>query len=85
MKNIRVFLTKNVQFLELKFSIYLYRRVFVMCFLSSVDLSGISTECQTFQIQIRPNFFSGLIWLQTACKGYQLTTKVTTSGESVNA
>ena len=29
-KNIRVFLSKNFQFLEVKFSIYLNRRVFVM-------------------------------------------------------
>ena len=31
MKNIRVFLSENFQFLEVKFSIYLNRRVFVMC------------------------------------------------------
>ena len=30
MKNIRVFLTENFQFLEVKFSIYLNRHVFVM-------------------------------------------------------
>ena len=30
MKNIRVFLSENSQFLEVKFSIYLNRRVFVM-------------------------------------------------------
>ena len=30
MKNIRVFLSKTFQFLEVKFSIYLNRRVFVM-------------------------------------------------------
>ena len=30
MKNIRVFLSENVQFLEVKFYIYLNRRVFVM-------------------------------------------------------
>ena len=30
MKNIRVFLSENFQFLEMKFSIYLNRRVFVM-------------------------------------------------------
>ena len=30
MKNVRVFLSENFQFLELKFSIYLNRRVFVM-------------------------------------------------------
>ena len=31
MKNIRVFLSENFQFLEVKLSIYLNRRVFVMC------------------------------------------------------
>ena len=30
MKNIRVFLSENFHFLEVKFSIYLNRRVFVM-------------------------------------------------------
>ena len=30
MKNILVFLSENFQFLEIKFSIYLNRRVFVM-------------------------------------------------------
>ena len=32
MKNIRVFLSENFQILEVKFSIYLNRRVFVMMF-----------------------------------------------------
>ena len=31
MKNVRVFLSENFQFLEVKFSIYLDRHVFVMC------------------------------------------------------
>ena len=30
MKNIRVFLSENFQFLEVEFSLYLNRRVFVM-------------------------------------------------------
>ena len=51
------------------------------CYLSSADfsqnqlfqkfLSGTPSECQTVWIQIRPNILSGLIWVQTACKGYQ--------------
>ena len=32
MKNIRLFLSENYQVLEVKLSIYLNRRVFVMCF-----------------------------------------------------
>ena len=37
MKNIRVFLTENFQFLEVKFSIYLNRRVFVMLYIMYCD------------------------------------------------
>ena len=54
-----------------------------VCFLSSVvflnkhfrkNLSGIRSECQTvlIPIQIRPDVLSGLIWVQTLCKGCQL-------------
>ena len=35
MKNIRVFLSENFQFLDVKFSIYLNRRVFVMAILQA--------------------------------------------------
>ena len=38
MKNIKSFLSENFQFLEVKFSIYLNRRVFVMYFLSCYDM-----------------------------------------------
>ena len=37
-------------------------------------LSGISSECQTDWIQIRPDKMSGLIWVQSVCKGHQQTT-----------
>ena len=33
--------------------------------------------------KIRPDILSGLIWIQTVCKGYQQTTKVATSRERV--
>ena len=49
MKNIRVFLTENFQFLELKFSIHLYRHVLVMCFQQGYNreaLRGNSSEYQ---------------------------------------
>ena len=39
-------------------------------------LSGTLLECQTVWIQISTDFSSILIWLQTVCKGYQQTTKV---------
>ena len=56
------------------------------CFLSFADilenqvfrkiLSGIASECQTNWIQIRPYVLSGLIWVQSVCKGYEQSTLV---------
>ena len=40
----------------------------------SKNVSGIRSECQIVWIQIRPDVVSGLIWIQTVCKGYQPTT-----------
>ena len=45
--------------------------------------SGTLSECQTVCIQIRTDRASVLIWVQTVCKDYQQTTKVTTSSERV--
>ena len=39
-------------------------------------LSGIPSVCQRVWIQIRPDILSGLIWVQTVCRGYQQMTKV---------
>ena len=39
-------------------------------------LSGIPSECLTDWIQIRPDVSSGLIWVQSVCKGYEQTTLV---------
>ena len=41
---------------------------------------SIPSECQTVWIQIKPNILSGLIKVQTVCKGYQQTTKVNPRG-----
>ena len=41
MKNIRVFVSENFQFLEVRFSIYLNRRVFVM-------VSALIHLCKTY-------------------------------------
>ena len=65
--------------------IYLYIMDNFSCFfLSSADfiqnqhfpkiLSGIPSECQIVWNQIRPDFMSGLIWVQTVCKSYQQMT-----------
>ena len=48
------------------------------------NLSGILSECQTASIQIRTDVLSVLNWVQTICKGYQQTTKVTASKVRVN-
>ena len=39
--------------------------------------SGTLSECQTTWIQIKTDLFSALIWVQTVCRGYKQTTKVT--------
>ena len=46
-------------------------------------ISGTLSECQMVCIQIRTDILSVLIWVQTVCKGYQQTTKVTASKERV--
>ena len=61
-------------------------------FLSSADffqnhffrkiLSGISSECQTVWIQVKPDILLGLIWVQTVCKGYQQMTLVVNEDNS---
>ena len=61
------------------FSLRVLHNFFI--FLSSADffqnqlfqklLSGKPSKCQTVWIQIRPDILSGLIWVQTVCKGYQ--------------
>ena len=37
-------------------------------------LSEIPSECQTVWTLIRPDYLSGLIWVETVCQGYQQTT-----------
>ena len=37
-------------------------------------LSGKPSECQAAWIQLMPYIMSGLIWVQTVCKGYQQVT-----------
>ena len=40
------------------------------------NLPGTLSECQTVWVQIRIDDLSGLIWVQSVCKGYQQTTEV---------
>ena len=55
-------------------SAYIFSKSVVVFFLK--NLLGMSVECQTVWIQIMPDVFSGLIWVQIVCKGYQQTTLV---------
>ena len=39
------------------------------------------SECQAVLVHIRTDILLVLVWVQTVCKGYQQTTKVTTGKE----
>ena len=54
---------------------------FFLNLLFQKTLIGIPSEYQTVWLQIRPYILSGLIWIQTTCKGYQQMTKIATSWE----
>ena len=54
MKNIRVFISENFQFLEVKFSIYLNRRVFIMCKLVGNTVPGSFPIYYTIKTNLRP-------------------------------
>ena len=57
----------------------LFRHILLFgCWIFSIPFG-----CQTVWIKIRPNILSGLIWVQTVCKGYQQTTKVAPSEKRV--
>ena len=54
MKNIRFFLSENLQLLEVNFSVYLNRRVFVMVFLAC---------CSVVSFYIILTLFGALGWM----------------------
>ena len=56
MKNIRVFLSENFQYLEVKFSIYLNRNVFVM---------GLKNAC-FLEISIRLEVFLAALFIRVS-------------------
>ena len=65
-------------------------RVILHAFVSSADffnelyktnLSGIPSECQTVWLQIRTDVLSGLIWVQTVCKGFNRRQKPPLAGK----
>ena len=58
------------------FHTFLFSADFLQNQLFQKNLSGIPSECQTGWIQTRPDILSGLIWVQSVCKGYEQTTGV---------
>ena len=66
-------------------TLILYRWEIFHAFLPSADffqnqlfrkiISGMSSECQTDWIQIRPNILSDRIWVQIVCKSYHQMTQ----------
>ena len=63
MKNIRFFLSENFQFLEVKFSIYMNRRVFVMLYLEDavvdqVNIVFLERKIETFSNLLNPLYFA---------------------------
>ena len=67
MKNIRVFVSENFQFLEVKFSIYLNRRVFVM------PLTYIHTYIHTHMINLIFYWNSDVILAHAQIDDYEFT------------
>ena len=57
-------------------AVSLYRRLFKSFTDFLNNISRIQPECQTVLIQIRPDVLSGMVWVQTICKGYQQATLV---------
>ena len=74
-----------ISFLIFKYCFYYsFTLFFIVPYFSLWTLEfSIPSEYQTAWNQIRPDKMSGLIWVQTVCKGYQLTTKVAPSRQRV--
>ena len=66
MKNIGVFISENFQFLEVKFSIYLNRHVFVMKCLG-IRLSGTSSDFLIDQNKLLPDLLYNSLQYLIAC------------------
>ena len=72
MKNIRVFVSENFQFLEMKFSMYLNRRVFVMSLSCHRDSSLIRDMTEVVVLLTVPmRFFFGTFRL-FKCRWFRL-------------
>ena len=81
------YLRKSVfdQLLNFQILLLLFLHSLLLChiLLFGCWLFPIPCGCQTIWIRIRPDMLSGLIWVQTVCKGYQQTTKVVLSSQRV--
>ena len=66
----------NTAFWVFFFTLYMSSADFFKINFFKKNLSEIPLEWQTVWIQIRPDILSGLIWVQTVCKGDQQTALV---------
>ena len=73
------------QLFDFQILLLLFLHNLLMCHILLLGcwIFSIPSECQTIWIQIRPDILSGLIWVQTVCKGYQQTTTVAPRGQRV--
>ena len=64
------------QLFDFPILLLLFRHTLLLChiLLFGCWILPMPSGCQTVQIQIRPDILSGLIWVQTVCKGYQQPT-----------
>ena len=56
---------------------------FKMTFFKKIFHEHLVSESQTVWIQIRPDFMSGLIWVQTVCKNHKQMTKFAAGRQSL--
>ena len=64
------------QLLDFPILLLLFLHTLLLChiLLFGCWILPMPSGCQTVWIQIRPDILSGLIWVQTVCKGYQQST-----------
>ena len=74
------------QLLEFQILLLLFLHILLLChiLLFGCWIFSIPLGCQTVWIQIRPDILSGLIWVQTVCKGYQQTKKSPLAGKELS-
>ena len=74
------------QILDFPILLLLFLNTLLLChiLLFGCRIFSIPSGCQTVWIQIRPDVLSGLIWVQTVCKGYRSPQKLSLAGKELN-